>query len=538
MAENRQAETPRVAIMPAVIDDFERCYQFIQSRDSRYDGVFFAAVTSTGVYCRPSCAARLPKRQHVRLFPTAAAAQEAGFRACKRCRPDAAPGSPEWNKRADVAARALRLITDGVVDREGAGGLAERLRFSERHLRRMLVEELGAGPIALARAQRAQTARLLIESSDLTLSEVAFSAGFGSVRQFNDTIRAVFALTPSDLRSRAGRRGHTKAAGMVEVRLARREPFAGDALMAFLRARAIPGVEEVVGRTYRRSLVLDHGRGLVELTPEDRDVRCRLRLDDFRDLAAAVARCRRLLDLDSDPVAVDELLARDAVMRPLVAARPGLRVPGCVDGAELAVRAVLGQQVTLASARTMAARLSERLGAPIDDPAGAITRCFPSAAAVAAASPATLPIPRSRGQALQAVAREIAEGRVALDAGADAAEALPILLGVRGIGTWTTSYIAMRALGDPDAFVPSDSGVARALTKLGHLGDPANAIRLGERWRPWRSYAVLHLWTSLDDASHHGQREPSPSKTIDGERVVLVNLCGHYGHTHGDQAAS
>lgn len=488
-----------------MIDDFERCYQFIQSRDPRYDGVFFVGVTSTRIYCRPSCAARLPRRDRVRLFRTAAAAQTAGFRACKRCRPDAAPGSPDWNKRADVAARALRLINDGVLDREGVCGLAERLHFSERHLRRMLVEELGAGPLALARAQRAQTARLLIESTDLTLSEVAHAAGFGSIRQFNDTMRDVFALTPSELRRRAWRHRRHTTAGVVEVRLARREPFAGDALLRFLGARAIPGVEEVVGGTYRRSLLLDHGRGLVELTPEDQSVRCRLRLEDFRDLTSAVARCRRLLDLDSDPVAVDQALARDPVIRPLVYAQPGLRVPGGVDGAEIAIRAVLGQQVTVASARTTATVVSQRLGAEINDPTGAITRCFPTPAAIAAADPSALPLPRVRREALQSVAREMAAGQLRLDAGADPSEALSILLGIRGIGAWTASYIAMRALADPDAFLPGDSGVARALKQLGQPGEPTSAIRLAERWRPWRSYAVLYLWTSLD-----GRARPSP----------------------------
>ena len=480
-----------------MVADFEFCYRVLQGRDPRYDGVFFAAVTSTGVYCRPSCPARMPKPENVRFFPTAAGAQEAGFRACKRCRPDAAPGSSEWNRRADVAARALRLISEGVVDRDGAGGLAERLRFSERHLRRILLAELGAGPVALARAQRAHTARLLIESSDLTLAEVALAAGFGSVRQFNDTIRTVYDLAPSELRRRARTR-RAGASGVVEVRLARRDPFAGAATIAFLRARAIPGVEEVVGNTYRRSLQLAHGHGIVELTPEPRDVRCRLHLDDFRDLTAAIARCRRLLDLDADPVAVDALLARDGVMRPLVAARPGLRVPGCVDGSELAMRAILGQQVTLAVARALGAQLSDRLGSPIEDPAGTITRCFPSAAAVAHSDPGALPLPHARGEALLSIAREIAAGRLTLDA-ADPAENLTALLSVRGIGAWTASYIAMRALGDPDAFLPRDAGIARALRALGHPQDAEAVIRLGERWRPWRSYAVVQLWAALED---------------------------------------
>ena len=248
-----------------MIEDFERCYRFMQSRDPRYDGFFVVAVTSTGVYCRPSCPARLPSRRNVRLLPSAAAAQEEGFRACKRCDPDAAPGSPAWNRRADVAGRAVRLIADGAVDREGVTGLAARLHFSERQLNRILVSELGAGPVALARAQRAQTARTLIQSTDLPFGQVALGAGFRSVRQFNDTVRAVYARTPTELRRRA--RARRPASGAIRLRLPCREPFDGDSLIAFLAARAIPGVEEVEGSTYRRSLSLEHGAGIVSLTP-------------------------------------------------------------------------------------------------------------------------------------------------------------------------------------------------------------------------------------------------------------------------------
>ena len=297
-----------------MIDDFERCYRFLRSRDPRFDGFFYIGVTSTGVYCRPSCPARTPQRRNIRLFASAAAAQAEGFRACKRCEPDAAPGSPAWNRRADVAGRAFRLIADGIVDREGVSGLAGRLAFSERQLNRILVAEVGAGPAQLARAQRAQAARTLIESTGLRFAEVALASGFASIRQFNDTIQAIYARTPSELRRRARRRRGATTPGAVELRLAARPPLDGAALLDFLAARAIPGIEQVEGDTYLRSLALEHGGGLVALTPEPSSVRCVLQLDDLRDLTAAVARCRRLFDLDADPVSIAAQLDDDPVL--------------------------------------------------------------------------------------------------------------------------------------------------------------------------------------------------------------------------------
>ncbi len=485
-----------------MIDDFEGCYRFMQSRDPRYDGFFVVAVTSTGVYCRPSCPARLPYRRNVRLFSNVAAAQHEGFRACKRCDPDAAPGSPAWNRRAGVAGRAVRLIADGAVDRHGVGGLAARLHFSERQLGRILVAELGAGPVALARAQRAQSARTLIETTELPFAEVATGAGFGSVRQFNDTLRAVYGRTPTELRARARRTRRSAAPGAIELRLPCREPFDGESLVAFLADRAIPGVEAVDtqvgagappgtgGRIYRRTLALEHGPGTIALTPEARAVRAELRLADLRDLTAAVARCRRLLDLDADPLAISSQLAEDGALAPLVRAHPGLRVPGCVDGFELGVRAIVGQQVSVAAARTVLGRLAAEYGEPLPEPDGGLTHRFPGAAALAELDPGTLPFPLRRAEALQALARLVAAGELHLDAGADAGETRAALTAIPGVGPWTASYVAMRALGDPDAFLPGDVGVRHALEQLGADADH-------ERWRPWRSYAVMHLWRSL-----------------------------------------
>jgi AraC family transcriptional regulator, regulatory protein of adaptative response / DNA-3-methyladenine glycosylase II len=474
-----------------VIEDFEGCYRFMQSRDPRYDGFFVVGVRSTGVYCRPSCPARLPYRRNVRLFTGVAAAQHEGFRACKRCDPDGAPGSPAWNRRADVAGRAIRLIADGAVDRDGVGGLAARLHFSERQLGRILVGELGAGPVVLARAQRAQSARTLIETTELPFAEVAVAAGFGSVRQFNDTVRAVYGRTPTELRSRARRRRRSAGApGTIELRLACREPFDGDSLVAFLAARAIPRVEEVEGATYRRTLALDHGPAVIALTPGEREVRAELRLASLRDLTAAVARCRRLLDLDADPLAISSQLAEDPALAPLVNAHPGMRVPGCVDGFELAVRAIVGQQVSVTAARTVLGRIAERHGEPVPEPDGGLTRRFPRAAALAELDPAAFPFPRKRADALRALARLVAAGELHLDAGADAGETRAKLMEIPGVGEWTASYVAMRALGDPDVFLPGDVGIRHALARLGGDADP-------ERWRPWRSYAVMHLWRSL-----------------------------------------
>lgn len=486
-----------------MIEDFEQCYRAVQSRDARFDGWFFTAVRTTGIYCRPSCPALTPKPGNVTFHPTAAAAQAAGYRACLRCRPDASPGSPEWNLRADLVGRAMRLIADGVVDREGVQGLARRLHYSERHLHRQLVAEVGAGPLALARAQRANAARLLVETSDLPLSQVAFAAGFASIRQFNDTIREVFAKTPSELRAR--RRGRDEVApGSLTVRLPFRAPLDGGGLLAFLAVRTVPGVEEVTADgTYHRTLRLPRGAGVVSVRlpvgPDDRHVVATLRLDDLRDLSAAVERTRRLLDLDADPVAVDGHLGADPLLAPLVAATPGRRVPGTVDGAELAVRAVLGQQVSVAGARTMAGRLVAAAGTPLGEPVGGLTHLFPAPGQIVDGLDA-LGMPAARKRALAGLAEALTGDDLVLDPGADRPTTEAHLLALPGIGPWTASYIAMRALADPDAFLPADLGVRHALTALGQAADPAAATALAERWRPWRAYALQHLWASLGGA--------------------------------------
>ncbi|CAN3130104.1 putative bifunctional transcriptional activator/DNA repair enzyme AlkA [Mycobacterium sp. smrl_JER01] len=482
--------------------DFERCYRAVQSKDARFDGWFVTAVLTTKIYCRPSCPVRPPYARNLKFYPTAAAAQQAGFRACKRCRPDASPGSPEWNVRGDIVARAMRLIADGTVDRDGVGGLAARLGYTVRQLERLTQAEVGATPLALARAQRTQMARVLIETTEMPFSDVAFAAGFASIRQFNDTVRTVCDLTPTMLRHRARTRfgddRDSRGTGVMTLRLPVRAPFAFEGLFGHLAASAVPGVEEVRDGAYRRTLRLPHGSGVVSLTPHPDHVRCRLILDEFRDLAAAIARCRRLLDLDADPEAIVGALGADEHLAALVAKAPGQRIPRTVDEHELAMRVVLGQQVSVAAARTHAGRLAAAYGRPIADPAGRLTHVFPSAAELSEIDPRHLAFPKARQRSLTGLVAALAEGTVVLDPGCDRIAARVQLLALPGIGPWTTEMIAMRGLGDPDAFPATDLGV---LTAAGQVGLPSARGALADhsqRWRPWRSYVTQHLWTALD----------------------------------------
>ena len=494
----------------AALDD-ERRYQAAVSKDPRFDGVFFIGVTSTGIYCRPSCPAITPKRANMRFYRSAAAAQESGFRACKRCRPDASPGSPEWNIRADVVGRAMRLIADGVVDRDGVEGLASLLGYEQRQVRRLVTAELGAGPLAIARAQRAQTARILTETTALPLSEIAFAAGFASIRQFNATIREVFAVTPSQLREARGKRaphkpaqtrrlptlvhGDPSAPGLIRLRLAYRAPIDGERMLGYLAARAIPGVEEVRDGCYRRTINLPNGVGILSLgplvpspgqhrpggtRPDPGYVECELQLEDLRDLTAAVQRCRRLLDLDADPETVTGYLAADPVLGPLARANPGRRSPGHVDGSELA-----------AAGRARPAGVGGRGPAA----RGAADRRLRQAAVPPGrAADALLPGRRDAGRRRPGHAADAAQPRpgadrtgrgagrrrgVARPGRRPGAAPRPTLLALPGIGPWTVSYIRMRALSDPDAFLPTDVGVLEALARLGALPVASGPRRRG-----------------------------------------------------------
>jgi AraC family transcriptional regulator of adaptative response / DNA-3-methyladenine glycosylase II len=486
-----------------VHEDFDRCYRAVQSKDARFDGWFVTAVLTTGIYCRPSCPVRPPFARNVRFYPTAAAAQRAGFRACKRCRPDASPGSPEWNVRGDVVARAMRLIADGIVDREGVAGLAARLGYTARQLERLLQAEVGAGPLALARAQRAQTARVLIETTDLAFGDIAFAAGFSSIRQFNDTLRTACDSTPTELRKRAAAQfgrsaSDVRSPGTVSLRLPVRTPFAYEGVFGHLAAGIVPGCEEVRDGMYRRTLRLPSGNAIVSLAPAPDHVRCLLVLDDFRDLTTAIARCRRLLDLDADPQAVIEVLESDPELGPVVAKAPGQRIPRTVDEAELAVRAVLGQQVSTKAARTHAGRLVAAYGQPVNDADGALTHTFPSVEQLADIDPAHLAVPKARRRTLTALVAGLADGSVVLDAGCDWDAARRQLLALPGIGPWTAEVIAMRGLGDPDAFPTTDLGLRLAAEQLALPTDQQALDARSRPWRPWRSYATQHLWTILE----------------------------------------
>ena len=491
--------------MNAIPLDADACYRASAGRDRRFDGQFVMAVRTTGIYCKPSCPARMPKPSNVEFYVTSAAAHLAGFRACKRCLPEAVPGSPEWAVREDVAARAMRLIADGVVDREGVPGLAARLGYSERHLTRVVTEELGAGPLALARAQRAQTARHLLVSTTLTASDVAFAAGFASIRQFNDTVAEVFGLTPSQVRSAVRAMGAAPTpAGAVAVRLVAREPFDGAGVVEWLRTRAIPGIEAADGASYARSVRLPGGLGVVSVTPEAGAVRVVAHLEDLTDLPSLLARVRRLFDLDADPGVYDAALAEHPCLATSVNATPGIRIPGALDPVEMVVRAVLGQQVSVAAARTAIRRLAdgfaEPLPAALSSVVPGITRVFPSAAALASAVRDVVTGPATRREALAQACELIASGAIPLDAGATRAQLTDALQAIRGVGPWTAHYVALRVLGQPDVLLTGDVAARTGATALGLPGEARALADAAAPFAPWRSYLMMHLWRAAAPA--------------------------------------
>ncbi|WP_280405888.1 DNA-3-methyladenine glycosylase 2 family protein [Nocardia brasiliensis] len=506
--------------------DFERCYRAVSTRDSRFDGQFFTAVRTTGIYCRPSCPAITPKRANVSFLPTAAAAQQAGYRACRRCLPDAAPGSPLWNTRADLAARAMRLIGDGVIERGGVPALAATLGYSQRQLTRVLTTELGAGPLALARAHRAHTARLLIQTTAMPMSDIAFAAGFASIRQFNDTVREVFAVSPTTMRAEAQRtksgsngRQPPPVNGTLSLRLPYREPLDRAWLEWFLSSHVAPGMELWENRSYTRNLRTPHGHATTRLSFQRDHVRAELALHDMRDLAPTVARLRHLLDLDADPVGIDEVLGVSAGQdlpapeladpgttrlpdagagappdaedlpgvtgtRPPVFS-PGIRVPGCLDGPELLLRTMIGQQISVSAAATHTARLVEALGERVEGP---IPLLFPTPATIAERGAEVLTGPARRVRSIIGVAEALAGGELALHQGRTAADLRRDLLALDGVGPWTADYVTMRLLADPDVLLNTDLVVRQGAALLGvDLADTG-------RWAPWRSYLSMHLW--------------------------------------------
>lgn len=477
-----------------VHDDFEACYRAIASRDERFDGRFFTAVTSTGIYCRPVCPARTPKRANVRFYASAAAAEAAGFRACLRCRPRLAPGSRQPGGGERVADRALRLIASGAADGgAGVATVARSLQVSQRHLHRVLSEAVGAGPLTLARTRRLQTARTLIEQTPMPITDVAYSAGYSSLRQFNSEVLAGTGGPPTELR-RGGATGHD-GDGAIVLRLGVRPPFDGQALLRFFAARAVTGVEVSSATALTRSLWLAHGAAVVELQPQPTHLVARLWLDDVRDLGGAVDRCRRLFDVDADPESISAVLCADPLLALLVAARPGLRVPGGADAEEIAIRAVLGQQVSVARGSALASRLTARLGRQLPRSRHGVDRLFPTAGSIAHADLGFLGLTSERAATLRRLCEAVARGDLDLSAGGDADQLTDRLLSIRGIGRWTAAYIAMRGLRHPDAFPTGDLGLRRAFAAVGG-GDSAALTVRAERWRPWRAYAAIHLWNS------------------------------------------
>lgn len=510
--------------------DFDERYRAISARDTRFDGQFVTAVRSTGIYCRPSCPARTPKPENVTFYPTSAAAHEAGYRACKRCLPEAAPGSPVWDLRGDVAARAMRLIAAGVVEREGVPGLAARLGYSSRHLTRLLAAELGAGPLALARAHRAHTARMLLVGTDMAISDVAFSAGFSSIRQCNDTIREVFGMTPGDLRARRPAAG-TVTPGVIDLVLPYRGPLDAAGIFSWMAARAVDGVEHATATSFARHLRMPGGPAWFEVS-QDAAERLHLRASVTRlgDLAPLVSTVRRIFDLDADPLAVDEALSTHPELAPLVARTPGIRVPGSADPHEMLIRAMIGQQITVVSATkalsALSAALGERVPATLRQAQGPSGRdgqghsgrqtsstdglLFPTMTAIAEHGAEVLRGPAARIRAITGAAAALAEGSLTLTIGDDGARQREALLAMPGIGPWTADYVRMRVLGDPDILLPGDVALRAGAAASGLPGDPAALTAWAARTAPWRSYLSAHLWRA---APARPARSTSPVRT-------------------------
>ncbi len=469
----------------------------VESRDARFDGWVTVGVTSTGVYCRPSCPTPVrPKRSNMNFFATPASAQQAGFRACKRCAPDAVPGSPEWNRRDDLVARAIRSIDDGELDRVGVSGVAAELGVSSRHLHRVLLDEVGAGPLALARSRRARAARTLIETTTISFSEVAFASGFESIRQFNDTVREVFASTPTELRAKAARGVGASEPGWIRLRLSYRPPIDTDHLWSWIGAHAITGIEEITETgVYRRSMRLANGPAVVELEPADGYIDARFQLDSLADLQQAVQRSRAILDLDADPIVIGEtLVAADKVFKPLVAEAPGLRSPADASGLDAAIRAVIHQQVSVASAAAVGTRLVKAFGDELEHPVGGVTHLMPTADTWASLDPNDLGMPKSRATALVTLAQAVATGEVDLSPAANRADTKAALGRLKGIGPWTQTIIGLRGLRDPDVFSAGDLALRRVAGSLG-LATEAKALdEISQRWAPWRSYAMHQMW--------------------------------------------
>jgi len=479
------------------------CYRALRTRDVRFDGRLFVGITSTGIYCRPICPARTAKRENCRFFPSAAAAQSAGFRPCLRCRPEISPDAAAWRGTSNTVSRALALIAEGGLDGDEAGveKLAERLGLGERQLRRLFDKHLGVPPIAVAQTRRVLFAKQLIQDTQLSMVSIAEASGFGSVRRFNDAFLKLYKRSPRELRVKK-----SGAPSAVTLRLGYRPPYDWEAISSFLAARAIEGVEVVEDGRYRRTIAVDGAVGTVEVAPGPRNcLIATIRIGKVRGLLSVVARLRRLFDLDADVEAIGAHLSEDLSLAPLIALRPGLRSPGCWDAFELAVRAILGQQISVAAARVLAGKVARIAGVRVDAEASGhpkLTYVFPSPRQLAAADLSALGMPRARIASLVALAKAArADGKLLEPAGSYD-DALERLQSLPGWGPWTAQYWALRALRDSDAFPEADVGLLRskAIAVDGARLSPKALLARAERWRPWRAYAAQHLWTADGDA--------------------------------------
>jgi AraC family transcriptional regulator, regulatory protein of adaptative response / DNA-3-methyladenine glycosylase II len=478
--------------------DRTACYRAISTRDARFDGRLFVGVKTTGVYCRPICPARTPKFENVMFFAAAAAAQEAGFRPCLRCRPEVSPELAFWRGTSNTVSRALALIEAGGLDDDDMEGLTDRLGVGARQLRRLFRQHIGASPLAVAQTRRVLLAKQLIHETRLSMAEVALASGFGSVRRFNEIFLKMFGRGPATLRRHRDRA--RRDADALSVRLAYRPPYDWDAMLSFLALRAIPGVEQVGRDFYRRSIAIGRQAGTIRVAPADKNrVDVTIRFPDMSALAQIIARARRVFDLAADPEMIGAHLATDPALAPLVAARPGLRVPGAWDGFELAMRAVFGQQITVTAATRLLGRLVELHGAPLPGSVRdeGLSHLFPTPGRVATLDPARLPMPSARANAVTSLAKAVSLDPLIFSPGASLEGATAKLRSLPGIGEWTAQYIAMRELREPDAFPAADVGLLRAMIDAdGRRPSPAELLARAESWRPWRAYAALHLWAA------------------------------------------
>lgn len=489
--------------------DPDVCYRALASRDARFDGRFFTGVRTTGVYCRPVCPAPTPRIENCLFLPCAAAAQQAGFRPCLRCRPEASPGTPAWSGTSATVSRALRLISEGSLDDRPVDDLASRLGIGARQLRRLFVEHLGASPLAVAQTRRLLFARSLIRESSLPMSAVALASGFGSVRRFNEAIRRSFGCAPSALRPGGRSRRDASPSSAIVLRLPYRPPFRWRELVGFLAARAIPGVESADRDGYRRTVRVDGDPGVIQVRPVAgaNHLVASIFLPRPAVLLDVAERCRRIFDVGADPEPIARRLDSDPRLRSLTGRVAGLRLPGAWDGFEVAVRAILGQQVSVAAASRLSGRLVDRFGDPLgpgpDSPTDGLTRLFPLPERLARADLTRIGIPRSRARAVNALASAVADGVLDLEASRSLEETVAALVRIPGVGDWTAQYIAMRALGEPDAFPAGDLGLRRALARGGRPLTRRSIEETAEAWRPWRAYAAIALWGA---ASRPGTR--------------------------------